>query len=956
MDPSRRTGPFGASVLWVKPVAGRALPSLDGAPLPDPRPSRQSPRPLPPNRRLIPQRRAAGAEDGDAGGGGQDGRRAARGVSSRCRAGGAPIRANDLTHRAEGPQLRCMEYDFSTLSHSDFEELTRDLIGRELAVRFEAFPEGPDDGMDGRHLSADGSIILQAKHYRRSGLSALKSKMKKERATIDALQAKRYILATSTPLTPKNKIALAEIIGPALLSPGDIFGPDDLNALLRKYPDVEISHPKLWGQSTAVLTAVVTGAVTDALPSPDPALAKAPFILPQTDNAAFTGRADELERLQDWLLGTSAATVSSIAGLSGTGGIGKSALAVHFADKYRVHFSDGIIGLRVDGKEPEELSRAFARHVGVNIDADDDRPATEIMQAVFGPRNCLLIFDNADRSNIRDLIPGGQTKVIVTTRDRALPIALDIPPAGRVDVPVLPKEDALQLLRANHGERIDRDLGQAERLIELVGGLPLALQVISAILSLEPWRPLQDLADELEAERNRLTSLAIEGIKHLDVRASFNLSLARMTDAEAEVFASASVCDPAGFSVRAAEAASGRQTEEVSRLLSRLRRFSVLNDIPGKYPPRFVFHPLMLEFAKEVASERRIDRSAAERHSRYYSGFFGTHPFTGGDNVEFVAELGEAVIAALWSAGNRVFDPRFLISLQGWLDRTARWHDAIRVLRAYDEIECDSLDEEARLNIVHQLARVLTRVGDFSEAVQLIEDRSLHGCSSSPRLEAAVLNTYGSALQRQGNFDKAIDAFRKSAAINERIDDRRGQAMVLNSLGGVLQRQGKFDEAVKAFRKSTNLLTEQGDERGQAMVKADFRRAQRSAQHRNGPQQPWRRASAAGEIRRGRRGIREIEAYSGGCQRSAHPRHGPQQPWRRAPAAGQIRRGHRGVPEIGGYRSTDRQSTRPSDGPQQPWRSAPAAGQIRRGHRGIPEIGGYRRTDRQSTRPSHGPQ
>jgi len=163
-----------------------------------------------------------------------------------------------------------MEYDFSTLSHADFEELTRELIGRELAVRFEAFPEGPDDGMDGRHSSADGAIVLQAKHYHRSGVSALKSKMKKERATIDALQAKRYILATSTPLTPKNKNVLTEIIGPSLLSPGDIFGPQDLNALLRKYPDVETSHPKLWGQSTAVLKAVVTGAVADAMSKPAP--------------------------------------------------------------------------------------------------------------------------------------------------------------------------------------------------------------------------------------------------------------------------------------------------------------------------------------------------------------------------------------------------------------------------------------------------------------------------------------------------------------------------------------------------------------------------------------------------------------------------------------------------------------------------------------------------------------
>lgn len=161
-----------------------------------------------------------------------------------------------------------MDYDFATLSHSEFEDLARDLIGRELAVRFEAFPEGPDEGMDGRHAAADGNVILQAKHYHRSGLSALKSRMKKERCAIDSLDPTRYILATSTPLTPGNKSDLAEIIGPALQGAGDILGPKDLNALLRKFPDVEESHSKLWSQNTVVLRKVVSEAVTQAIAKP----------------------------------------------------------------------------------------------------------------------------------------------------------------------------------------------------------------------------------------------------------------------------------------------------------------------------------------------------------------------------------------------------------------------------------------------------------------------------------------------------------------------------------------------------------------------------------------------------------------------------------------------------------------------------------------------------------------
>jgi hypothetical protein len=153
-----------------------------------------------------------------------------------------------------------MAYDFAGLSAADFEDLVRDLVGRELGVRFEAFAAGPDGGMDGRHAVSDRDTILQAKHYVGSTYAALKSKMKRERASIDRLAPSRYILTTSRGLSPANKHELADIIGPTLLSEADILGPGDLNALLRKYPDIERSHLKLWLTGFAILERVVRSA------------------------------------------------------------------------------------------------------------------------------------------------------------------------------------------------------------------------------------------------------------------------------------------------------------------------------------------------------------------------------------------------------------------------------------------------------------------------------------------------------------------------------------------------------------------------------------------------------------------------------------------------------------------------------------------------------------------------
>ena len=132
-----------------------------------------------------------------------------------------------------------MLIDFSALSPSEFEALSADLIGRALGIRFEQFGEGADGGIDGRHApEAESLTILQAKRYERSAITALKREMKKERAKIDQLAPDRYILSTSVAMTPQRKQDLAEICGPAIRSPGNIFGREDLEALLRAHPDI----------------------------------------------------------------------------------------------------------------------------------------------------------------------------------------------------------------------------------------------------------------------------------------------------------------------------------------------------------------------------------------------------------------------------------------------------------------------------------------------------------------------------------------------------------------------------------------------------------------------------------------------------------------------------------------------------------------------------------------------
>jgi TIR domain len=158
-----------------------------------------------------------------------------------------------------------MAHNLANLSPTDFEDLSRDLVGRSIGIRFEGFTPGPDGGIDGRHALGQATTILQAKHLERSTFAELKRAMTKERASIDRLAPTRYILATSQGLTPSNKATLREVIGPSLQAESDIFGADDLSGLLREFPEIEKAHPKLWSVSGGILHEIVSSAVTAGL-------------------------------------------------------------------------------------------------------------------------------------------------------------------------------------------------------------------------------------------------------------------------------------------------------------------------------------------------------------------------------------------------------------------------------------------------------------------------------------------------------------------------------------------------------------------------------------------------------------------------------------------------------------------------------------------------------------------
>lgn len=151
-----------------------------------------------------------------------------------------------------------MDHDFRQFSPREFELLVRDLLQAEYGERFETFKPGRDGGIDLRLTNKKGAMIVQCKHYRKSGFPKLLAQLKnQEHSKIKNLNPDRYILATSVGLTPPNKDLILSALHPYIKNTADILGADDINNLINKNPEIEKQHLKLWLNSSNILSRII---------------------------------------------------------------------------------------------------------------------------------------------------------------------------------------------------------------------------------------------------------------------------------------------------------------------------------------------------------------------------------------------------------------------------------------------------------------------------------------------------------------------------------------------------------------------------------------------------------------------------------------------------------------------------------------------------------------------------
>ncbi|MEV8633903.1 BTAD domain-containing putative transcriptional regulator [Streptosporangium sp. NPDC051023] len=329
----------------------------------------------------------------------------------------------------------------------------------------------------------------------------------------------------------------------------------------------------------------------------------------------FTGRTNELSTLD--AVANRGETVA-ISVVTGAGGVGKTALAVHWGHRIRPRYPDGQLYINLHGHSPERPLRPiealgrFLRALGVPAERVPDtvEEASAAYRSLLADREVLVVLDNAGSvDQVRPLLPGGRRcATVITSRDHlAGLVARD----GAVPVPlgVLASGEAVALFGKLLGdERLFAEPDVALELARACGYLPLALRIAAADIA---GRPGGDMAGQVRRlTDSRLSVLSVNGDAHAAMRGTFDMSYHRLDPPSQRLFRLLGLIPGPTFTPEAAAALAGTTPGETDRLLCQLAAAHLVEE---SEQGRYTFHDLIREYALERAwaEEPEPDRARA---------------------------------------------------------------------------------------------------------------------------------------------------------------------------------------------------------------------------------------------------------------------------------------------------------------------------------------------------------
>jgi DNA-binding SARP family transcriptional activator/Tfp pilus assembly protein PilF len=619
---------------------------------------------------------------------------------------------------------------------------------------------------------------------------------------------------------------------------------------LEPSPALLAIHRQVLAQDPALFGPPAPAAVNAAAVGPGARPAQLPAA-----TAGFAGRQRELAELDRALAGAAAVVISAV---SGTAGVGKTALAVHWAHQVADRFPDGQLYVNLRGFAPGgavlgtgEAIRGFLDGLGVpaeRIPAGVDEQAALWRASVAG-RRVLVVLDNArDAEQVRPLLPGTPSAFTVITSRNQLAGLVATDGARPVRLDPLSTGEARELLTARLGA--DRPAAEPDAVTEIVdrcARLPLALSITAARAALHPGFSLTTLAAELAEAEGRFDALDA-GEPASSVRAAFSWSYEALAPAAAELFRLLGLHPGPDIAAAAAASLAGRSVPAVRPLLAELTAAGLLAE-PA--PGRWTCHDLLRAYATEesarvdpaaardAATDRMLDHYthtalAADHHldpSRDPSPWPATEPTVGAAVLPLpdpdtarawlAAEL-PVMLAALRLAadtGRGAHTWHLSWALTPYLNLSNRWDDLLPAREAALAAAVRHGDPAVVGSGHRILASAHLLLGQRAQA-RTHHERALelalrHGDVLSQARSQVQLS---SLCEAEGERDRALGHAREALAGYERLDHQAGIAVCFNQIGWLHALAGDHAAAIEWCRRALPINQRDGNAYHEALT------------------------------------------------------------------------------------------------------------------------------------------
>jgi DNA-binding SARP family transcriptional activator/tetratricopeptide (TPR) repeat protein len=547
--------------------------------------------------------------------------------------------------------------------------------------------------------------------------------------------------------------------------------------------------------------------------APDAAHTRAPSVPRQLPAAVsgFAGRIAELEaltRMLDEPVADSPGTVV-ISAIGGTAGVGKTALALHWAHRVAGRFADGQLYVNLRGFEPSgvampaaEAMRGFLDALGVPPDRIPVRAEAQagLYRSLLADRAMLIVLDNArDEQQVRLLLPASPASLVIVTSRSQLGGLAAADRARLLTLDVLGQGEAVQMLTARIGVgRAAAEPGTAGEIAARCGRLPLALAIVAARAQARPDFPLAALAAELRDRAGRLDALDA-GDPATSVRAVFSWSYRQLSAAAARMFRLLGLHPGPDISSAASASLAAVDEPEARHLLAELTRAHLVAEhVPGRY----ALHDLLRAYAADQARSTDSEPDRAAAVGRVVDHYL----HTARDGASMVHPSFGPIPLAPPSPG--AAPEQFTGGEQALAWFQAEYH----VLLAAVALAVDSgLDSHGWL-ISWAMHPFLATQGHSLEWSAIKRMTMAAGIRD---YTAIIGSGTRDAVRTLGDYGWVPEYYANSLKLYQQLGNRRGEALCLCSLAALAEYQGKYAEALAHAEQAVGLCRGIGDKTGE---------------------------------------------------------------------------------------------------------------------------------------------